>query len=60
VPVAVLCLYGIGFQHYDTRVLLHSVLGCLFFGEITIKMLVLTKRGVAAWVLPPLGGVVVT
>jgi len=32
VPVAVFCLYGIGFQHYDTRVLVHSCLGCLFFG----------------------------
>ncbi len=58
VPVAVFCLYGIGFQHFDTRVLVHSVLGCLFFGFFTIKMLVLTKRGVAAWVLPLLGGLV--
>jgi len=49
VPVAVFCLYGIGFQHYDTRVLLHSVLGCVFFGVFTIKMLVLTKRGIAGW-----------
>jgi hypothetical protein len=56
VPVAVFCLYGIGFQHHNTRVLVHSVLGCLFFGIFTVKMLVLTKRGVAGWVLPVLGG----
>ena len=28
----------------------------LFFGVFTVKMLVLTKRGVAGWVLPLLGG----
>lgn len=56
VPVAVFCLYGIGFQHYTTRVLVHSVLGCLFFGIFTVKMLVLTRRGISGWVLPVLGG----
>jgi hypothetical protein len=56
VPVAVFCLYGIGFQHHTPRVLVHSVLGCLFFGVFTVKMLVLTKRGLAGWVLPLVGG----
>jgi len=60
VPVGVFCLYGIGFQHYDARSLVHSLLGCLFFGVFTVKMLVLTKRGVAGWVLPVLGGLVFT
>ena len=60
VPVAVFCLYGIGFQHHTPRVLLHSMLGCLFFGVFTIKMLVLTRRGLAGWVLPVGGGVVFT
>jgi hypothetical protein len=60
VPIGVFCLYGIGFQHYDARVLFHSLLGCLFFGVFTIKMLALTKPGIAGWVLPLLGGVVFT
>src|SRR5215472_11966960 len=30
VPVAVHCLYALGFENYDTRVLLHSIAGCLF------------------------------
>jgi hypothetical protein len=60
VPVGVFCLYGIGFQHYDARSLLHSLFGCLFFGAFTVKMLVLTKRGVAGWVLPLMGGIVFT
>jgi uncharacterized protein DUF6529 len=58
VPVAVHCLYALGFQHYSTRVLIHSLLGCVFFGVFTVKMLVLTRRGPAGWVLPLLGGLV--
>src|SRR5580692_6745343 len=58
VPVAVNCLYGLGFQTYSTRVLIHSVLGCAFFGAFTIKMLILPKRGVPGWALPVAGAVV--
>jgi len=60
VPIGVFCLYGIGFQHYDLRVLLHSLLGCLFFGVFTVKMLVLTKPGLSGWILPVVGGTVFT
>jgi len=60
VPVAVHCLYALGFQGYSTRVLLHSIFGCLFFGAFTVKMLVLPKRGLPGWVLPVLGAVVFT
>jgi hypothetical protein len=56
VPVAVFCLYGVGFQYHTPRVLVHSALGCLFFGIFTAKMLVLPKRNLAGWVLPLLGG----
>jgi hypothetical protein len=58
VPAAVHCVYALGFANYSTRVLIHSVLGCLFFGAFTVKMLVLPKRGVPGWVLPVLGAVV--
>lgn len=60
VPVAVFCLYGIGFQHYTTRVLLHSCLGCLFFGVFTIKMLALSLRGLSGWIISLLGGLLFT
>jgi len=39
-------------------VLIHSVLGCLFFGAFTVKMLVLPKRGVPGWILPVMGAIV--
>lgn len=60
VPVAVHCLYALGFANFDLRTLAHSLLGCLFFGAFTTKMLTLPKRGLAGWVLPVFGGVVFT
>ena len=60
VPVAVHCLYALGFQGYSTRVLVHSVLGCAFFGAFTIKMLVLPKSDLPNWTLPALGALVFT
>ena len=60
VPVAVNCLYGLGFQTYSTRVLIHSVLGCAFFGAFTVKMLILPKRGLPGWTLPVACAVVFT
>jgi Family of unknown function (DUF6529) len=60
VPVAVNCLYALGFQTYSTRVLIHSILGCAFFGAFSIKMLILPKRGVPGWALPVAGALVFT
>jgi Family of unknown function (DUF6529) len=58
VPVAMHCLYALGFQTYSTRVLVHSVLGCAFFGAFTVKMLILPRRGLPSWVLPVAGAAV--
>jgi hypothetical protein len=58
VPVAMHCLYALGFQSYDTRTLAHSLLGCLFFGAFTTKMLALTRRDLPTKLLPLLGGTV--
>ncbi|WP_328346615.1 DUF6529 family protein [Micromonospora sp. NBC_00421] len=60
VPVAVHCLYALGFADYDARTLLHSLFGCLFFGVFTMKMLALPKQGLAGWVLPVAGGLLFT
>jgi hypothetical protein len=58
VPVAVHCLYALGFQATDTRVLFHSLFGCFFYGAFAAKMLLLTRRGLPAWVIPIVGGLV--
>jgi uncharacterized protein DUF6529 len=60
VPVAVQCLYALGFEGYSTRVLLHSLLGCFFYGAFAAKMVVLSRDGAPRWALPVLGGVVFT
>ncbi len=58
VPVAVHCLYALGFQGYSGRVLIHSLLGCFFFGAFVCKMLVLSRDDSPGWALPALGGAV--
>jgi Family of unknown function (DUF6529) len=59
VPVVVHCIYALGFGAYSARVLLHSVLGCVFYGAFVAKMLSLVQRDkMPRWVLPVLGGVV--
>jgi hypothetical protein len=60
VPIAVHCLYALGFQTYDARTLVHSLVGCLFFGAFAVKMLLLPRKGVPGWVLPTVGGAVFT
>ena len=60
VPVAVHCLYAIGFEIYEPRVLFHSLFGCLFYGAFVTKMLVLSRKGMPGWALPVIGGVVFT
>jgi hypothetical protein len=58
IPVAMHCLYALGFQDYDSRTLAHSLLGCAFFGAFTAKMLSLTRDGMPGWLLPLVGGAV--
>jgi hypothetical protein len=60
VPVAMHCLYAFGFATYSPRVLVHSLLGCFFYGAFTAKMLLLPKKGLAGWTLPVIGGAVFT
>ena len=56
-PVAYHCLWGLGFQSTDTRVVLHSLFGCFFYGVFTIKVLSVRAQGLPDWLLPIVGGV---
>ncbi|MEV0587381.1 DUF6529 family protein [Nonomuraea sp. NPDC050310] len=60
VPVAFHCLYALGFQYDVPRVLIHSLLGCFFYGVFTAKMLALPRKGLPGWTLPVLGSLVFT
>ena len=55
-PVAVHCLYALGFQVDDSRVLFHSLFGCLFYGAFVTKMMLLTGKQLRPWVIPIIGG----
>ena len=60
VPVAVHCLYALGLESGSVRVLVHSLLGCFFYGAFVAKMLVLNRHDTPGWTLPVLGGAVFT
>jgi Family of unknown function (DUF6529) len=55
-PVAYHCIFLLGFQSGDDRVLAHSLLGCAFFGAFTAKVLVVRLHRYPVWVLPTAGG----
>jgi hypothetical protein len=60
VPVALHCVWSLGFATTTPRVLVHSLAGCAFYGAYAAKMLSLRVRGLPRWALPVLGGTVFT
>jgi hypothetical protein len=59
-PVALHCLWALGFATDNSRVLVHSLVGCLFYGAYAAKMIGLRSRGLPGWAVPVLGGLVLT
>jgi len=59
-PVAYQCLWALGFQTTPTRVLVHSLTGCLFYGAFVAKVLAVRIHGLPGWSLPVIGGIVFT
>jgi Family of unknown function (DUF6529) len=55
-PVAYHCIFKLGFQTGDDRVLLHSVIGSAFFGAFAAKILIVRMKRYPVWVLPTAGG----
>jgi hypothetical protein len=58
IPVALHCLWSLGFDTTSWRVVLHGTAGCLFYGAYAAKMLGLRLRGTPGWFLPVAGGAV--
>jgi Family of unknown function (DUF6529) len=58
VPVAFHCMWALGFEVGNARVLAHGIAGCVFYGAYAAKMLGLRLRGMPGWTLPVLGGTV--
>jgi len=59
-PVAYHCLYQLAFQDTTTRVLAHSLFGCLFYGAFATKVTVVRSRNLPGIALPIAGGLVFT
>src|SRR3954464_9883774 len=55
-PVAYHCLWSLGFQDTNTRVLVHSLLGCAVFGAFAAKITIVRSRGLPSLALPVAGG----
>jgi hypothetical protein len=56
-PVAYHCLWSLGFQDTDARVLAHSLLGCAFYGAFAAKVTIVRSKGLPGVALPIAGGV---
>lgn len=59
-PVAYHCLWSLGFQTTTIRVMLHSLLGCAFYGAVATKLLVLRSDRLPAVTVPIVGGLLVS
>ena len=61
-PVAFHCLWSLGFKAHlaQTRVFVHSIAGCAFYGAFATKMVIVRSKGLPNWSLPVLGGAVFT
>ena len=56
-PVAYHCLWSLGFQDTDTRVLAHSLLGCGVYGAFAAKVTIVRSKGLPGLALPLAGGI---
>jgi hypothetical protein len=59
-PVVYHCLWSLGFQSTDTRVLLHSIFGCLVYGAFAAKVLIVRTPRAPGWALPVAGSLMFT
>ena len=57
-PVALHCLWSLGFATGSPRVVVHGIAGCVFYGAYATKMLCLRMAGLPRWALPLAGGAV--
>jgi hypothetical protein len=55
-PVAYHCIFKLGYQDASTRVAVHSLLGCAFFGAYAAKVLIVRLKRFPGPTLPVAGG----
>jgi Family of unknown function (DUF6529) len=55
-PVAFHCIFLLGFQTVNARVLAHSILGSFVYGVFAVKVFFVRDRDHPRWTLPLVGG----
>jgi hypothetical protein len=59
-PVAAACLWALGFEFDNKRVLVHGLLGCALYGAFAAKVIVVHSKRMPGWALPAVGGLLLT
>ena len=60
-PVAYHCLWALGFESdAGARPLIHSILGCAFYGAFTTNLLARRAKRLPGWAIPVIGATLVT
>jgi len=55
-PVAFHCIFLLGFQTVNARVLVHSIFGSFVYGVFAVKVFLVHDRAHPRWTLPVVGG----
>lgn len=55
-PVAFHCIFILGFQTTDARVVAHSIAGSFVYGVFAAKVFIVRDHGYPRWTLPVVGG----
>jgi hypothetical protein len=59
-PIAYHCAFAYGVKtNIDTRVAVHSLVGCFFYGALAAKLVIVRSRRLPGWALPSAGGALV-
>jgi hypothetical protein len=59
-PIAYHCMLAYGAQTFDTRIAVHSLAGCFFYGAFAAKLIVVRSPRLPGWTLPVAGGTLIT
>lgn len=59
IPVAYHCMFAYGVQTLDTRIVVHSMAGCILYGALLGKVVVVRSTRLPTWMLPIAGGLLV-
>ena len=60
-PIAYHCAFAYGVQtHLETRIAVHSIAGCFFYGAFVAKLVVVRSQRLPGYALPLAGGILVT